>query len=151
MKPPASGFTLIELVVAIVIITAAGGTLLGLLASMSRSSAELMVRSQCANIANAYLSEILSTSFNDPDGLPEAGRANFDNVGDYNGLSNVGVEDRFGNAVASLDDYTVNVTVSQPAAGLGAVPAAQTYFVEIDVDHMSTDCVVLSGFKTQHP
>lgn len=151
MRSRARGFTLVELVVAIVIIGSAGGTLIAMLAATSQRSAEQMIQTQCANIANAYLSEILSTSFNDPDGLPEAGRGNFDNVDDYAGLVDAGAVDRFGNTMANLRDYTVTVTVSQPAASLGAVPTAETRLVEVDVDHMSRDCVVLSGFRTLHP
>lgn len=150
MKASARGFTLIELIVAIVIIASAGGTLLAMLAATSQRSAELLIQSQCANIANAYLSEILTTSFDDPDGLPEAGRANLDNVDDYN-FVDVGARDRFGNAIPNLADFTVSVTVSSPAASLDVVPTAQTRLVQIDVDHMARDCVLLSGFKTQHP
>lgn len=147
--PLEQGATLIELVVAIVIIGMSGATIVGLLASISRYSAETMIQSQSASIANAYLSEILSRSFADPDGAPETGRGNFDDVNDYDGLVDAGAADRYGNAVAGLGDYTVAVVVTQP--GLGAIPTAQTRMVRVTVTHPLSTPVMLSGFKTQHP
>lgn len=144
------GATLIELVVAIVIITAAAGTIVGLLAFMSRSSADAMVQAQTASIANAYLNEILARSFADPDGIPDAGRANADDVDDYPGcLPDTLVRDRYGNAVANLGDYRVAVVITQP--GLGAVPAAQTRLVQVTVTSPLGDFTRLGVFKTQHP
>src|SRR5690606_19079683 len=63
------GMTLIELVVAIVVISMAAGTIIGLLAFMSRSSAEGMARVQSAAIANAYLQDILRRDFDTVDGF----------------------------------------------------------------------------------
>jgi prepilin-type N-terminal cleavage/methylation domain-containing protein len=47
------GFTLVELVVAIVVISMAGTTLVGLLTYMSKRSAEEMTRSQSAALAQS--------------------------------------------------------------------------------------------------
>ena len=130
-----SGVTLVELVVAIVIIAMAAATIVGLLAFMSRNSAETMVQAQSASIANAYLNEVLDNPFDDVD--------------DYDGRIDDGVVDAFGNAVPNLADYTVAIEVTTP--GLGAIPNGDTHLVTITVTDPLGDVVKLGGFKARHP
>jgi type II secretory pathway pseudopilin PulG len=139
------GSTLIELVVAIVIITMAGGTIIGLIAMMSRSSAETLTQSQSANIANAYLGEILSKPF----GLV-AGTSN--DVRDYNGLAHLGAQDRFGNAVLGTAEYRIDVFVQNAALGTGgnSIAAANSLRVQVRVTDPMGDALWLTAFKTQH-
>jgi MSHA pilin protein MshD len=146
------GGTLIELVLAIVIITATAGTIVGLLGAMSRSSADAMMQSQSASIANAYLNEILGQSFSDPDGTPDFGRNNTDDIDDYaraDVLPDTTVRDRDGNAVASLSSYSVAVFITQP--GLNGIPNADTRLVRVEVTNPLNEITPLSGFRTRSP
>ena len=139
------GSTLIELVVAIVIITMAGGTIVGLISLMSRSSAETMTQSQSANIANAYLNEVLSKPFG-----AVAGSSN--DVRDYNGLAHLGAQDRFGNVILGTADYRIDVFVQNAALGTGAnsISPANSLRVQVRVTDPMGDALWLTGFKTQH-
>ena len=144
------GSTLIELVVAIVIITMAAGTIVGLIAMMSRSSAETMTQSQSANIANAYLSEILSQPFGPVIG--GANRAAYNDVTDYNGLADAAPLDRFGNPIPNSAGYRVDVFVANAALGTGgnSIPAGNSRRIQVRVTDPMGDVVWLTGFKTQH-
>lgn len=149
------GATLIELIVAIVIITAAAGTIVALLATMSRNSAEAMVQAQSALIANAYLSEILSRSFTNPSNPngQAANRSIAESVDDYPGcLPDNRVRDRNGNLIANFLDYRVSVVITQPGFPNPAnvVPANQTRLIQIAVTSPFGDVTRLAGFKASH-
>ena len=146
MRHAQRGMTLIEVVVATVIIAAAGGTIIGLLSTMSRRSAETMTQAQSASIANAYLQEILSRSFACT-GTPVL-RRDFTCVDHYNGIDEAPT-DRFGNPVPNLSSYRVRVAVSQTA--IGPIPAADVRRVVVTVVDPFGDSTVLSGIKTDHP
>jgi MSHA pilin protein MshD len=143
------GVTLIELVVSIVIVAIAASAVLGLLSTTTQHSADAMVISQAVSIAEAYLEEISLKSFADPDGVDgEAGRIDFDDVDDYDGLVDVGAVDQFGNPLAALAAYTVFVTVT-PSAALPAVPGADAARVDVRVSFASLVNLSLSGYKTR--
>jgi MSHA pilin protein MshD len=138
------GATLIELVVAIVVIAIAVTSVLGLLSSIALRSAGSMGATQSASIASAYLEEALSKSFQDTNG-PEVGRQNFDDVMDYN-FTDVGARDATGALVPGLGQYTVQI-MAAPAA-LGAVPNAVRVDVSVTAPNGNTSR--LSGFRTNY-
>lgn len=107
------GFSLIELLVAIVVLAIAGSSLMAMFASNVRSSADPVIQQQAIAIAEAYLEEISSMSYNDPDAT-EVGetRASYDDIDDYDGLSDDGVIDQSGTAISALSSYNVNISVS---------------------------------------
>lgn len=140
------GVTLIELVVAIVVIGIAVSCVLGLLTSQARQSGNGMIYSQATHIAQSYLDEVLQKSFADPDGINEVGRANFDDVDDYKPLTNVGARDQKNNVIAGLGAYTVTVSVGPGA--LNGLPASQVKRVDVTVQHLSGVSVTLSGYRT---
>ena len=154
------GATLIELVVAIVIISAAASTIVGLLAFMSRTSADALLQSQSTSIANAYLNEILSRPITDPNAPTDAGRDNADDIDDYLNLAgnivlpDALVRDRSGTLVAGLQNYRVQAVITQPpvwnAPGINILPA-QMRLVTITVTDPMGEITVLRGLKTQHP
>src|SRR5262245_14815444 len=89
------GATLIELVIAIVIVAVAVSAILGLLARNSASSADAMVLAQAVSVADSYIEEITRKPFVDPDGVDgETARTAYDDVDDYNGLVDVGARDQ---------------------------------------------------------
>jgi MSHA pilin protein MshD len=143
------GVTLIELIVSIVIVAIAAAAVLGVLAMNTAASADPMLRHQASAIAEAYLEEILLRSFSDPDGVDgEGSRAAFDDLDDYDGLTDVGARDQFGNAIAGLDAYTVSVTVSNSSA-LPSVPAGDALRVDVLVSRGAGINLVLSGYRTR--
>ena len=144
------GVTLVELLVSIVIVAIASGTVLGLLAMTTAASADPMIRHQAAAIAESYLEEILLKSLSDPDGVDgEVARADYDDVDDYNGLTDLGAPDQFGNALAGLGAYSVAVAVS-PSAALPAVPGVDAVRVDVVVTHTSAVNFILSGYRTRY-
>ncbi|MEO8465889.1 MAG: prepilin-type N-terminal cleavage/methylation domain-containing protein [Gammaproteobacteria bacterium] len=144
-----SGVTLIELIISIVVIAIAIGGVLGVLSQSVGRSADAMVMTQAVSVAEAYLEEITLRSFDDPDGVDgEANRADFDDVDDYDGLVDVGARDQFGVAIASLSQYTVNVTV-MPSTALTSVPGADAKRVDVRVTYASNVTVTLSAYKTR--
>ena len=149
----ARGFTLIEIVVSIVVMGIALTAILGMLSSVAARSGAAVVQAQATEIASAYLNEILLRPVLDPDGVPvELSRSLYDDVGDYNGLTNVGARDQFDNAIPSLSQFTVAVSVITPAAGeLGAVPPASMRRIDVKVVHLPSGAtVVLTGYRTVH-
>ena len=143
------GATLVELLVSIVIVSIAASTILGVLAMTTAGSADPMIRHQAAAIAEAYLEEILLKPLNDPNGTDgELARADFDDLDDYDGLSDAGARDQFGSPIAGLGDYNVAVSVT-PSAALAAVPLADALRVDVTVSHASDVNFVLSGYRTR--
>lgn len=144
-----AGFTLIEIVISIVIIGASVVSVVGALSASAARSAEVMVRFQASNIANAYLAEILSLPFNDPV-LPngETIRATLDDVFDYNNRVDNVARDRTGLALTGLGQYSVSVTVANVVLAPGAVAARR---VDVIVQPSMGGQVVATGFRTDHP
>jgi MSHA pilin protein MshD len=146
LKPLMRGVTLIELVVAIVILAIAVTSIIGFLSTIAARSADTLVREQAVAIASSYLNEVLAKSFGTSGASP---RANFTAVGDYNGLLDNGVHDQSGAAIANLNLFTVGVAVVPGA--LGAVPANEVARVDVTVNHPSGVVVLLSGYRTLYP
>lgn len=144
-----NGVTLVELVVAIVVIGIAASVILGLLSSNVAASADPMIRQQGIAIARAYIEEILLRDFEDPDGIDgEAARADFDDVDDYNGLVDAGARDQFDAAIAGLELYVVAVNVAASAA-LPGVAAADTLRVDVTVTRPPNLAFTLSAYRTR--
>ncbi len=138
------GMTLIELVISIVIIGIAAAALYAAMASIAGSSADPMLRQQSLAIAEAYLEEILLQPFADPDGLADCGRSCFDDVSDYQGLSEA-PHDAHGNALAALASYQVQVQVSAQAwNGLAASDVRQ---VQVTVTDPAGQQLLLDGYR----
>jgi len=121
MRRAQRGTTLIELVVAIVIITMIASTIIGLLAKMSKGSAETMSHSQAVNIASSYINRALGDSYA--------------NVMNYNGQTSYEGDYR-------VDTFVANVTLGGPPV--------QSRRVQVRVtDPWGTE-VWLTGFKANH-
>jgi MSHA pilin protein MshD len=141
--------TLVEVVIAIVIIAIAVSAVLGVLARNVEHSADAMILTQGITIAEAYLEEISLKPFSDPDGIDgEIGRANFDDVDDYDSLVDAGAADQFGNAIPGLGGYTVSVAVS-PSSALPGVAAADAYRIDVQVAFPPDLDYTLSAYRTR--
>jgi MSHA pilin protein MshD len=148
MMQRARGVTLIELVVAITIVAIAATAVLGAMSAITKRGADVMVEQQAVAVAEAYLEEILLKPVADPGGTVTT-RPTFDKVDDYNGLSDTGAHDQFGNAIAYLTGYNVGVTVSQSSA-LGGLAAGVTRRIDVTVTTPTGQAVRLSGYRTSY-
>jgi MSHA pilin protein MshD len=143
------GVTLIELVVSIVVVSLAVAAVLGVLSYNAAHSADAMVVSQAAAVAEAYLEEISLKPFDDPDGSDaEAARADFDDVDDYDGLFDAGAADQFGVPIAALSGYDVAVSVT-PSAALPGVPSSAALRIDVRVTRAPWVDFVLTGYRTR--
>ena len=144
-KQRVCGFSLIELIVAIVVL-AVGAT--GMLIQINQAiqhSADPQIFQQANSIARSYLEETLLNSFCDPDvstncptfcsganacticSAGEASRDLFDDVCDYDSINDTaGAVDQTGTAIAGLEAYNVNVTVSDAGVTLQGQPSTNT-------------------------
>jgi len=141
--------TLIELVIAIVVVAIAVSAILGVLSRNVEHSADAMIMSQAVSIAEAYMEEVSLKAFADPDGIDgEALRADFDDADDYAGLVDNGAYDQFGNAIAGLAGYTVSVAVG-PSTALPGIAGADALRIDVRVAYAPYIDYVLSAYKTR--
>jgi len=144
------GVTLVELLVSIVVVAVASSAVLGVMSLTAQGSADPMIRHQAAAIAESYLEEILLKPIADPDGIDgEVARVDFDDIDDYDGLSDAGARDQFGNPIASLAAYDVSVAVAA-SSGLTAAPPADVLRIDVNVARGTNINFTLSGYRLQY-
>jgi MSHA pilin protein MshD len=143
------GFTLIELIVAIVVIGIGVATFAVLINQSIRHSVDPLVRTQAHAIAQSYLEEILLQSFCLPPG-PAVPRPDRDGVCQYDG-TNENPTDRNGVSVAGLEAYTVNIDVIEDGIALG-LAANQAVRVDVSITHDNFPNlnVMLSGYRADY-
>lgn len=145
--------SLVELVVAIVILAISLTGTLMLVDTTTRQSADPMLERQAVSIAESYLEEALQKNYLDPsDGTlcpsPEASRSLYDNICDFSGLDDAGARDQSGNAISGLDAYRIQMTVDSSAA-LGALSgSAQLFRVDVRVTDPTGRPILISGYRT---
>jgi MSHA pilin protein MshD len=130
------GMTLVEMVISIVLISIAMTAMLTVFSTSMGRSADPLWKNKSLKLAQAYLDEILSKKYdkNTPLGGipalkaadiscdvpgPAAGvRGNYDNIDDYNGLSEA-PKLVTGGGMASYSNYSIDVTVVCDGTGAG--------------------------------
>lgn len=152
------GVNLIELLVAIVVISIASAGVLLVYAQVVRFSADPMLQQQALAVAEGYLDEILARPVAEPSGPaletggPEAGetRPTYDDVQDYAGLSESPPRDSTGTSVdldldgrPDLEGYAVDVTII-PNDALGGVVMAR---VDVRVRYAAIVDFTLTGYR----
>ncbi|MDT8281179.1 MAG: prepilin-type N-terminal cleavage/methylation domain-containing protein [Gammaproteobacteria bacterium] len=149
------GFTLIEMVIAIVVLAAAvSGVLFSFTQNIS-SSADPMIQQQAIIIAQGYLEEAMLKPYNDPDGgetssCEEAARIQYDDVADYACINDTsGAIDQFGGSLPGLGAYNVAVAVSTVNIGSPAV-AARRISVTVTHDSIPSINLVLTAYRTSY-
>lgn len=143
------GFTLVEAIVSIVLIgLALAGILLAFTSSVSGSS-DPLIGEQSVAIAESYMEEIVSRHFNDPDGVDgEASRSAYDDVDDYDGLSQ---EPQLPDGTTlGLSAYTVDVAVSTAALGSITAGSGDALRIDVTVTHVSGRSVNLTGYRADY-
>jgi MSHA pilin protein MshD len=140
-----SGLTLIELIVAIVIISVGLAGLLVAVTTTVRGSADPMPRKQMLAVAEEMLEEVALKPFTISAPGPVAGcaRDTYNDIFDYNGYNQTGPCDIEGNAIAALAGYSVVVSVA--ATPLGGVAAAARITVTVS---RGGDSLQLVGWRT---
>ena len=164
----AAGFTLIEMVLAIVIISVGlAGVLLAFDTSV-KASADPLIHKQMLAAAEEMMEEILLKPFAPPEsgfdqtnlawpvncGTAAAARSAFDDVSDYRNYATTGICDIDGAAVAGLGAYSLKVIVD-PAASLGSaanggvLDSGKVKKVTVTVTH-GTETISLNGWRTAY-
>jgi MSHA pilin protein MshD len=139
----ARGFTLIEMVIAIVVIgVGIAGVMLAFGVS-TRGSANPLVQRQLLAVAEGLLEEVLSKPYEPVAGGGGGGcsREAFNDVDDYNGYAQALCEIDGGAMPASLADYSVRISVQ--ATLLGGVAAKQVSVTAI----RGGDSLLLQGWR----
>lgn len=108
-----------------------------------------MVRKQALMLADSIMEEILQKEFQDPDNTPNVveagGRNTFDDVDDYNGLSNA----NFIGLPSALTPYVITITVVpgqtlNPGSATDSVTAKE---ITVTVSR-AAETVTLVGYRT---
>ena len=171
------GVSLLELLLSIVVIGIAMTGALRWVWTSTQNSADPQMLQQANAVARSYLEEVLLRSFCDPDfdpdsdpatlcpidcavsacsacggtgPLQEGSRALFDDICDYDGLSDAGVFDQNGTPIVGLGAYNVSVTVDDSVTLNGlAGGAGQLVLVNVNVTHSGNQRVDvnLSGYR----
>lgn len=184
-SPPASrtapraharGLSLIELVIFIVIVSAALAGVLNVFVTATIGSADPMLRRQALAIAESLLEEVQLMPFTtcDPDdanaetaannagcattveGLgPEGGEnrfaaAQFDNVNDYHGYAMGAIVDITNAAVPGLTGYSASVSVAPAALGSIASGSGDALRITVTVSGPHGTSISLDGYRTRH-
>ena len=140
-----AGTTLIELIVAIVIV---GTALAGLVAAYNRAniaSTDPLITQQMLAIAESMMEEVMQKPFvAQPN---QTGRLFFNDLMDYNGYGPVAVSNVNGGAVPGLGRYTVQVQVNQQ--GITGVAAADAMRVQVIVRAPGAQDLRLVGWRTR--
>lgn len=172
------GFTLIELVMFIVIVSIGIVGILAVLNYTTQKSADPMVRKQVLAIAESLLEEVElmpftycdpndanATTATSPAGCaataegttpqPASETRNsatdpFDNVGDYGGFSMSGIVDITGASISGLSGYSASVGVVHPAGGLAGIASSEVLQITVTVTGPGNESVTLDGYRTRY-
>lgn len=137
------GFTLIELIIFIVVVSAGLAGILSVMNTVVKSSADPMVRKQTIAIAESLLEEILLKEYASPSGgtngvstctlapLVGGARAPWDNICDYNGYTTTGIADVLGTVIPSLESYNISLVKVASTTDLTGVAAAKKITVSV--------------------
>ena len=150
------GFSLIEMIMAIVVLASASAILFSVSTNIAKS-ADPMILQQAIIIAEGYLEEATLKSYSDPDGGEtgscEEGAGNrnlFDDVADYDCINDTsGALDQFGGTLAGLDAYNVVINVSNVSIGSPSVNARR---VDVTVTHDTYNAIntIITAYRAPY-
>jgi MSHA pilin protein MshD len=137
---PSNGYSLIELIVTIVVTSIVMVIFYTVFAPNQQRSVSPVIQVKAAELGQAYLEEISLKRFDESSPIGNALRCNdtpsllcgaiateegaanrslFDDVDDYNGLSDSPAQDALGNNRVGFNNFTVNVSVSYAGTDFG--------------------------------
>ncbi len=165
------GVTLVELIVAIVIISVGLAGILSAFNISVRGSADPVMTKQLVSLAEALLEEVQQAPFTycDPDDAnaetavsvagcatlpevmgPEAGDARpFDNVSDYHGLVLAAITDVAGVAVPNLAGYSASIAVAPTALNTISLASGDALLITVSVTAPNGQVFTLDGTRTR--
>lgn len=152
------GFTLIELVIYIVVVSIGLLGILSVFNNAVRGSADPLIRKQVISVAEATLEEVLLKAYSDPSNdctattTPRCApntltdRVNYNDVSDYGGWDQTGVRtpESSSTVVSGLENYRVRINVATTTLnGL----AAKEITVRVDA---GTESISLTGYRASY-
>jgi MSHA pilin protein MshD len=143
------GFTLIELIVAMVVISVALVGVMSVINYTTLHSADPVLRHQAIAIAEAYMEEITLKNYTDPDADGEVSRLLFDDVDDYDGLADSGAVDQNGNVISGLANYSVNVRVVPQNYGPSGAEVSGLK-IDVTVTDPAGENLTLTGYRANY-
>ena len=151
-KAAQRGFTLIELIIFIVVVSAGLAGILSVMNTVVKSSADPMLRKQAIAVAESMLEEVLLKDYSNTLGA-QSGRANWNIVSDANNYNSSGIKDSQDNAIAGLEKYNIAVSVALATAADNSQLAALTpaaYKVTVTVTDPGANTVKLVGYRASY-
>jgi MSHA pilin protein MshD len=172
------GLSLIELVIFMVVVSAALAGVLRIFLQATAASADPQLQRQALAIAESLLQEVQLMPFTfctsqdanveDPSVTSSAGcatqaeaigpengktRSNspqFDNVNDYHGYAMNGIADIAGNAVAGLAGYSASIAVANTALNGIAAGSGDALLITVTVNGPGATQIVLNGYRSRY-
>ena|SRR5450759_2475038 len=146
-----AGMTLIELVMAIVIVSVGLAGVMLAFSTVVKSSADPVIHKQMLAIAEEMMEEITLKPYTPAANLAGANacaRSTFNDILDYNVYGPFAICDIDGTAISALASYSITVTVD-PAATLGALAGGHVMKITVTVSH-GADNLQLLGWRTDY-
>ena len=169
------GFTLIEIVITIVLISAMMAGMSALFVENVGNSHRPYLRQKSLAVANAFMEEIQHKRWNEntpigggcintgascgaslftPAGIGTDGgesRTDYDDVDDYNAINNQSPpEDSSGTAMPGFDGFTVTVAVTQPSAAWNGIAAADVREIVVSVTSPTNETISLTSYRVNY-
>lgn len=163
-----TGYSLIELIITIVVTSIVMVIFYTVFAPNQQGSVSPVIQVKAAELGQAYLEEISLKRFdenspignalrcNDSPGLlcgaigTEEGitnRALFDDVDDYNGLSDNPPQDALGNNRAGFNNFTVNVSVSYAGTDFAGLALQDLKLIQVTVITPRGNSMIFSQYR----
>jgi MSHA pilin protein MshD len=144
---PARGFTLIEAVIAVVVLAIGLTGLLAAFRTVGRHSADPVVARQMAALAQEMMEEISLKPYAAAANSAPSGcaRDTYNDVADYHGYSSSTICTIDGVAIPQLSGYAISVSVV--SGTLGSVSAAKRITVTVT---RGSDTLTLVGWRTDY-
>ena len=175
-RGPGRGLTMIELIVFMVVVSAALAGVLRVFIQATAASADPALARQALAVAESLLEEVQLMPFTFCDGDdanvsnatsiggcagvadaigPEAGEGRyatpqFDHVNDYHGFTMAGITDITHTAVTGLSGYSASVTVAEAALGSVAAPSGDALRITVIVTGPGSTSVTLDGYRSRY-
>lgn len=142
------GFSLVELIIFIVVVSVGIVGILKVMDISVRSSADPMVRKQALALAESILEEVLQKAYCDPDGVSgEATRDTKDDVRDFDFISEtLPAGPVFTGTPAALNGATINIGVPPAFVSLGTIQAKRVSVTAV----VRSESVTLIGYRTRY-
>lgn len=167
-----AGFTLIEIVLVIVLVGVMMAGMASLFAETIVNSHRPYLRQKALAVANAFMEEIQHKQWDDNTpigggcvqiggycpagpaaagiGTEEGSRADYDDVDDYNGLSQSPPQDASGTDMPGFDGFTVTVTVQTPGSPWNGINEAQVKRIVVSVTSPNTETISLTSYRLNY-